>query len=165
MRMVPQTFSLTNAHWKNSDSFKSGDLIGLVMYDDPLPIHLAGSCSSKNVRRIGKVWWSPILLVNCSIRELRQHTVTTHQGRVSSDLLLCASAPWWNNLPASWGPTTLCKHFLRILRWTVPCKMDRKRITVHHTACQITRLNITWFFLWGFLRTRSTGHQYMIWQT
>ena len=64
------------------------------------------------------------------------------------------------------GSTTLCQHCSHILSGTVPCKMDQKRITIHHMACQITRPNTTWFFFCeGLLRTRSIGHQYVIWQT
>ena len=47
------------------------------------------------------------------------------------------------------------------LRRRIPCKMDRKWITVHHMASQITRF----FFLRCFVKNQSTGHQYVIWQT
>ena len=32
------------------EKIRSGVLSGHVMYNDPLPMHLTGSCSSKNVR-------------------------------------------------------------------------------------------------------------------
>ena len=76
----------------------------------------------------------------------------------------CASTPWWNNLPARWDSTTVCQHCLHILRGTIPCNMDQKTITIHHMACHITRPNTTWFFPVGAW-IRSTGHQYVIWQT
>ena len=41
---------------KRSGGVRSGDLAGHAMYGDPLPIHLAGNYSSKNVR---------IMLVKC----------------------------------------------------------------------------------------------------
>ena len=43
--------------------------------------------------------------------------------------------------------------------------MDWKGITVNHMACKITDLAQFNFFLWGLLRTRPTGHKYVIWQT
>ena len=78
----------------------------------------------------------------------------------------CVSTPSWNNLPARWDSITLYQHCSHILRGTIPCKMGRKSITVHHMACQVTRPNTTWFFSCGdLLRTRSSGYHYVIWQT
>ena len=49
------------------------------------------------------------------------------------------------------------------LHQILPTFLDnRKRITVHHMACQTTRTNVTWLF---FLREFVKGHQCVIWQT
>ena len=51
--------------------------------------------------------------------------------------------------------------FSHILSGTIPCKKDRKRITVYHMACQIIKPG---FLLWGFVNDQVYRHQYVIWQ-
>ena len=40
---------LNNAKQEKSGGVRSGDVAGHVMYGEPLPVHFAGNCSSKNV--------------------------------------------------------------------------------------------------------------------
>ena len=42
--------ALNKPHRKKSDGVKAGDLAGHVISGDPLPIHLVGNCSLKNVQ-------------------------------------------------------------------------------------------------------------------
>ena len=92
-----------------------------------------------------------IFLVNCSIREL-SHSIQLQHIQV----YFVPELPE-KKLPARWGYTTFFQHCLHFLRRTITCNMDRKRITIHRMACQITRSNTTWFFsCGGLLRTRST---------
>ena len=63
------------------------------------------------------------------------------------------------------GSNTLCQHCLHILRWTIPGKMDWKRITIITWPARSPDLTPPDFSCEGLVRTRCTGHQYMIWQT
>ena len=122
------------------------------------PQHIQVRVSSDRLLCISTSWWNNlpalnslqggleedhrILLVNCSIMEL-WHSIQLQRIQVGLRVCswFCALTPRWNNLPARWGSTTRWQHCLHNLRWTIPCKMDWKRITVHHMVCQIT-----WFF-------------------
>ncbi|KAJ4447529.1 hypothetical protein ANN_09536 [Periplaneta americana] len=53
-----------------SGGVRSGDLAGHVMYGDLFRSILQGIVRLRNANHVGKVWWSPILLENCSIWEL-----------------------------------------------------------------------------------------------
>ena len=124
-------------------------------------------CLSKNVRNAGKVWWNPILLVNCSIRELRHRkwSLQTRTWKSCSCMLCNNSLMEQFSLQQDGAPRHFANLFTNILRRTFPCKMDRKRITVHHMAATWTYLTLSDFSCGVLLRNRSARHQYVIWQT
>ena len=50
------------------------------------------------------------------------------------------------------GFTIHYQHCSHNLRQTILCKMYRKKITVRHIACEVTRPNSTWFIPVGFVK-------------
>ena len=102
-----------------------------MMYDDHLLIHLAGNCSSQNIRKkVGKVSWSSILLQAKLFHQgvVAQHTAARFPGTC---LQWPFSVPQFPN-GTIYQQDGVPPHFAsisHILRRTIPCKMDRKTIT------------------------------------
>ena len=95
-----------------------------------------------------------------------QHTAA-HSGtvRVFIDSLLCASTPWWNNLPARWGSTTLCNIVRTFLDEQFPARWIGRGSPYITWPVRSPGLTPPDFSFGGLLRTRSTWHQYVICHT
>ena len=65
----------------------------------------------------------------------------------------CASTPDGTICQQDGTPPQFANIVRTLLNEQFTCKMDRKKITVHHMAFQITRPNTTrFFFLWRFVK-------------
>ena len=81
MYWCPVDLVLNKHPQEKSSDVRSGNLAGHVMYGDPLPVHFAGNCSSKNLRTN----LTSVVELHLSGKLLHQeveaqHTAATHPG-------------------------------------------------------------------------------------